>query len=224
MEHSDPGRSVLVVFARHPEPGRVKTRLAQTIGARAATELYAAFLTDLRERFATAPYAVRWAVAPPDPGFADRLGLARNEVFLQRGSDLGERMRDAFAAMRAEGFERCAIVGSDMPHLAPETVAQALASLDGADLVLGPAEDGGYYLIAAEGPPDVFAGVPWGSSRVLEATLARAADRGLRVTLLESGFDVDVAADLRRLESWIAANDGARTLPATAAALARLDR
>ncbi|MEW6270594.1 MAG: TIGR04282 family arsenosugar biosynthesis glycosyltransferase, partial [Thermodesulfobacteriota bacterium] len=192
---------VLVVFARSPDAGRVKTRLARSIGDRTAAALYAAFVADLRDRFAAAPFAVRWAVAPPEGGFAERFGLDPRTVFVQQGDDLGARMRDAFARMLGAGFARCAIVGSDMPQLRVDTVRNAFAHLAQADLVLGPADDGGYYLIAARGVPDVFDGVAWGTGSVLAATLARAQAGGLATALLERGFDVDVEPDLERLRA-----------------------
>ena len=196
-------RDVLVVFARCPEPGRVKTRLARDVGDEVAAALYAAFVTDLRTRFAAAPFAVRWAVAPPDAGFAARFAVLDGETFPQRGDDLGARMRAAFGRVRDEGFARCVLIGSDTPQLALATVEGAFASLDAADLVLGPARDGGYYLIAARGPLDVFDGIAWGTATVLAATRARAAAQHLTVALLDEDFDVDDATDLQRLEALL---------------------
>jgi len=214
-----PEDRVLVVFARHPEPGRVKTRLARAIGDVAAAEIYEAFIEDLRDRFAQASFSVRWAVAPPDGGFAARFALDPAHVFLQRGDDLGARMSDAFSQMRARGHARCAIVGSDMPQLALDTVVEAFARLDDADLVLGPALDGGYYLIAARAPLPVFDDIPWGGPHVFAATLKRAAGAGLRTHLLAADFDVDDANDLARLESLLADPAAQAAMPATAAAL-----
>jgi rSAM/selenodomain-associated transferase 1 len=217
-EHGD----VLVVFARDPVPGRVKTRLARAVGDDAASALYGAFLTDLQRRFASARFAVRWAVAPPVAGFATRFAIDPAQVFAQQGDDLGARMHNVLAAMRDAGYARCAIVGSDMPQLATATVEEAFARLDAADLVLGPAEDGGYYLVATRTPLDVFDGIAWSTPDVLAATLARAAALGLRTTLLAPGFDVDVAADLARLEALLRDPDARTAMPATATALAIL--
>jgi len=219
-----PRHAVLVAFARRPDPGRVKTRLARSIGDEPAARLYAAFVEDLRQRFADAPFAVRWAVAPPEQGFAARFAVDPQHVFPQRGEDLGKRMSDAFRAMRERGFARCAVIGTDMPQLGVATVADAFARLDDADLVLGPAEDGGYYLIAARAPLAVFDGIAWGSPDVLAATLTRAAALGLRVSLLEPGFDVDDAADLARLESLLSIPEARDAMPFTAAALNGLRR
>jgi len=214
--------NVLVVFARSPEAGRVKTRLARSVGDEVAAALYAAFVRDLRDRFAAAPFAVRWAVAPPGDGFAERFGLAPDTVVPQRGDDLGARMHDSIARMLGDGFARCAIVGSDMPQLALDTVRQAFVALEHADVVLGPAQDGGYYLIAARAAPDVFSGVAWGTATVLDATLARAAALGLATELLEPGFDVDVEQDLERLRALLGEPRARAAMPATAAALAKI--
>lgn len=217
-------RDVLVVFARCPEPGRVKTRLARDVGDEAAAALYAAFVADLRARFAAAPFAVRWAVAPPDAGFAARFAMPDGETFPQQGDDLGARMHTAFARVRGEGFARCVLIGSDMPQLALATVERAFASLDGADLVLGPACDGGYFLIAARAPLDVFGDIAWGTDGVLSATRARAADLGLTVALLDEDFDVDDAVDLQRLEALLADESASAAMVATTAALRTLRR
>jgi rSAM/selenodomain-associated transferase 1 len=215
-------RDVLVVFARCPEPGRVKSRLARDIGDAAAATIYAAFVADLRARFASPGFAVRWAIAPPDTGFAARFAIPDDETFAQQGDDLGARMRAAFARVSDAGFARCVLVGSDTPQLALATVESAFAALDDADLVLGPARDGGYYLIAAGRPLDVFAGIDWGTGSVLAATRARAAAVGSTVALLDDDFDVDDAADLACLDALLRDEAARAAMPATTAALRTL--
>lgn len=219
-------RSVLVVFARRPVAGEVKTRLAASHGPERAAELYAAFVQDLAQRLRDAPFAVEWAIAPPLGDFASRFGIAPQRCREQSGPDLGSRMLDTFVAMRRRGFDRCAIIGSDLPQLPPARVGEAFASLaaakgeaDGADLVLGPAADGGYYLVAMREPHDVFAGIPWSSPVVLDRTLARAKALGLRVRLLAPDFDVDTADDLERLRELLRSAEARRAMPATARAL-----
>ncbi len=207
--------SVLVVFARRPAPGEVKTRLAAAMGAERAAELYAAFVQDLAGRLRDPPFAVRWSIAPPLADFASRFGIAPEGCREQEGPDLGARMLGTFIAMQREGFSRCAIVGSDVPQLRIGRIEEGLAALDAADLVLGPAVDGGYYLVALREPHDVFAGVPWSSSVVLERTLERAAALGLRVRLLEPDFDVDTAEDLERLRDLLRRPERRREMPAT---------
>lgn len=210
----------LVVFARRPVPGEVKTRLARAIGAEAAARLYRAFVADLARRFGAGPPPAFWAVAPPLGDFAELFGLPRERCFEQSGGDLGARLRAAFRAMRERGFSRVAAIGSDSPHLPARRMREALARLERADVVLGPARDGGYYLVALRGPADVFSGIAWSTPDVLSQTLARVASLGLRADLLEPDFDVDTASDLDRLRAQVAS--APEDLPATAAALARL--
>ncbi|MEY4949930.1 MAG: hypothetical protein RL698_2141 [Pseudomonadota bacterium] len=233
-------RALLIVFARLPAPGRVKTRLAAVLGDVAAAELYAAFVADLVGSMDDPRWETRWQVAAPVEDFAERFGLLPRTCVAQRGRDLGERMRDAFRLAREDGFARTVLIGSDAPQLDATRIAEAFAALGpvgppgrvepagtcGADLVLGPALDGGYYLIAMREPHDVFEGIAWSTPQVLEATLDRARARGLRTRLLQDDFDVDDAAALDRLGRLVAGSAGSAgkspAMPATRAALARL--
>lgn len=210
---------VLTVFARQPEPGAVKTRLAGTVGDARAAEIYAAFVDDLARRLAKASFAVLWAVTPSPAGFARRFGIAPEACLPQIGDDLGERMRAAFAEIDRRGFAHRALIGSDLPQLPLERIERAFAALGEVDLVLGPAVDGGYYLVGQREPQDVFTGVAWSRPTVLTETLARAASLGLRVHLLEEDFDVDTPADLDRLRALLRDAAVRSTLPATARAL-----
>jgi uncharacterized protein len=208
-----PGRDArLIVMAKHPAPGRVKTRLAATLGAERACALYRAFVLDLAERLDALPYDVTWAYWPRAAPFAKLLPRARCRP--QRGADLGDRMANAVA----ECGGPVVVIGADTPHVPAARLEEAVQALAGAaDLVLGPADDGGYYLIGLRAPTRaVFAGVAWGTSRVLAETLARAG--GLRTLLLEPCFDVDTPADLVRLSDVLARGDV--TLPRTGALLA----
>jgi len=209
-------------MARHPEAGRVKTRLARVIGADAAAALYRAFILDLADRLAALPYAVTWAIDPAGAPFTTLVPHARCRV--QQGGDLGERMAGAFAAEFADGGGAVAMIGADVPHVPAVVFAETAAVLGrDADVVVGPAEDGGYYLVGLTAPaPALFADVAWSTADVLATTLAHARDAGLRTHLLPPTFDVDEPADIDRLARLIA--DGAATLPHTAAVLATLRR
>jgi rSAM/selenodomain-associated transferase 1 len=215
---------VVAVFARYPEPGRVKTRLAAAIGDDRAAALYAAFVEDLARRLVDPRWTTRWWVAPPDPGFARRFAIDPAHCREQSGADLGARMYAAFASAHREGCERCVLVGSDMPHLEIDVVAEAFERLAEADVVLGPAEDGGYYLIAMRQPENVFDGVAWSTQDVFAQTVERARSRGLRVSVLAPGFDVDDVDGLERLRAHLRGTEAAGALPHTAAALESLAR
>jgi rSAM/selenodomain-associated transferase 1 len=215
-----PPETRVVVMAKHPVPGRVKTRLAATLGAEAAAALARAFVLDLAARLAALPYRVTWAYWPAEADFAALVPGARCRP--QRGTDLGTRMADAVAYAFAEGTAPVLVLGTDAPHLSAELLAEAAAALVEDDVVLGPADDGGYYLIGLRAPaPVLFTGVEWGTARVLAETLARAREAGLRVHLLPPDFDVDLPADLIRLRERL--DRGDVELPHTASLLSTLD-
>ena len=210
----------LVVFARFPRPGLVKTRLAKALGDAGAAELYDAFLQDLVRRFAHVPYRVRWRVAPPQGSFASHFGLDPTSCVEQKGRDLGQRMHHAFAEELAEAPGRCVLIGSDTPHLPLARIDAAFAALEEADLVLGPARDGGYYLIGMREAYDVFSSITWSTELVLSETERRACSLDLRVEYIEEDFDVDESRDLAALRLHLEGDSG--LCPATMRALASL--
>jgi hypothetical protein len=130
-------------------------------------------------------------------------------LLAQSGDDLGARMVDAFARAFARGARRVAIVGTDVPGVSSETVDEALTALDTADVVIGPAQDGGYYLLALRVPrPELFTGIAWSTPTVCGETLLRAAAFALAVRRLPSRRDIDTLEDLRlewpRMEAILA--------------------
>ena len=216
----------LVILAKYPRPGMVKTRLGATIGLDRAAQLYRAFLVDLRDRFDVAQHAgdyrLHWACAPDAASLAPLLG-PRARGFTQQGSDLGERLFNACLEMRTLGYQRLVILGSDAPHLPASAVARAFALLNRYDAVLGPAEDGGYYLAGLHlrpEPPDLFRGIHMSTPGVLRDTLRRAATLGHSIALLEPAFDIDEAPELARLAAALRA--GTAVAPHTQRALARV--
>jgi hypothetical protein len=204
-------------MAKHPQPGRVKTRLATAYGAAAACALQRAFVVDLAARLAGTGWVTTWAVSPSDAPFGEVVPGAR--CIGQRGADLGARMAAATADLFAEAPGPVLVLGADTPHVALDELRAAAGALDGdADVVLGPATDGGYWLVGLRAPaPGLFAGVPWGTATVLETTRTRAQALGLAVRLVAQTFDVDEPADVRRLQGLLA--QGEVVLPETARAL-----
>lgn len=208
-------------MARYPVAGRVKTRLAAALGADAACALYRAFVLDLAERLGTLPYPVTWRFTPARAPFAALLPGARCRP--QRGRDLGERMAAAIGDELAAAPGPVLTIGADAPHIPAAALAEATHALSGgADVVLGPAGDGGYYLIGVRVPaPTLFADIAWGTGSVLETTRARAAAAGMRVHLLPPGFDVDEVKDLTPLREVLAR--GEVRLPRTTSVLTDLE-
>ena len=207
-------------MAKYPEPGRVKTRLAARIGPAAAAELQAAFLADLAVRLSTLDLPVRWAVWPAG---APLRALVPGAVCVpQEGEDLGARMCNAATRLMTEARAPIVLLGADAPHAPLPAIRAAADALVGeADVVLGPADDGGYWLLGmAEVVPALFADVPWGTRTVLAVTRERTRRLGLRERLVESTFDVDAPEDLERLRGLI--RRGEAVLPATARVLATI--
>jgi rSAM/selenodomain-associated transferase 1 len=212
----------LLIMARRPQAGAVKTRLSPPLSPQQAAELYAACLADTLALAESFPAVGRVIAVHPPEAQAEFARLAPDWVRLaQHGAGLGERMRHALAAVFAAGAQRVALIGSDTPHLPAGALAAAFAALrEGADMALGPAEDGGYYLIGLRQPhPELFE-IEMGTPQVGAQTRARAAQQGLRVAQLPVNFDLDTAADLERLRARLAADP---SLPAcrTRAWLAR---
>ncbi|HEX4954613.1 MAG TPA: TIGR04282 family arsenosugar biosynthesis glycosyltransferase [Thermoanaerobaculia bacterium] len=198
---------IVLVYTKPAVPGRVKTRLIGALSAEEAADLHTALLGDVLAALAGGSFELRiaWAARPGEP--LPELGIPAS---LQPEGDLGQRLWAGLAAAARDGAA-VAAVGSDHPGLSAARVEDAFARLEtGADVVLGPAEDGGYYLVASSAAalhPDLFRGIPWSTEGVLAATLERCAARGLAVALLERGTDVDTPADLERLAERLAAGE-----------------
>lgn len=194
----------VIVFTRIPRAGRVKTRLIPALGPQGAAALHARLaervltaLAPLRDRRRT---QVEVRLDGGDPGEGARwLGPAWT-LAAQGPGDLGARMARAFQDAFAAGAARAVLVGTDAPGVDAPFVEGALARLDDADVVLGPAEDGGYTLVGLRRPhPGLFEAVPWGTERVLAETRTRASGLGLSARLLPALPDVDRPEDLRHL-------------------------
>jgi rSAM/selenodomain-associated transferase 1 len=214
----DDGGFQVVVMAKYPAPGIVKTRLARQVGAEGAAALSAAFIRDLDARLGASGLAVVWAVWPATAPFERVLPGAR--YLAQEGADLGERMAGVAARVLAEQRRPVVLLGADVPHLDVALVraAGALLAQGDVEFVLGPADDGGYYLLGLRRfVPAVFRGIEWSGRRVCADTEARLGALGVRYRLLETTFDVDEPADLVRLVGLMRA--GGMALPHTAAVL-----
>jgi rSAM/selenodomain-associated transferase 1 len=191
------------MFAKHWRPGTVKTRLAETIGQAAAASLYRTFLSTLLVRFQAMGERRLLVYTPADKREVFR-ALAGDAWLLepQGTGDLGRRMECYFEGAAAAGVERAVLIGSDSPNLPVEFVGQAFRLLESHDVVLGPATDGGYYLVGMRGTvPPCFEGIAWGTAEVWQQTVDRLERQSSRYATLPPWYDVDVGEDLRRLAS-----------------------
>jgi rSAM/selenodomain-associated transferase 1 len=200
-------KRTLAIFAKEPTPGAVKTRLAGETSAEWACRVCEAFLLDTLDRLRT--FDVRRVIAFDPPSAVSRfehLAAGEFELTPQTSGDLGQRLAGFLESEFHQGSRAVVIVGADSPTLPATIIAQAFAELARADLVLGPATDGGYYLIGCGRlVPALFEGIAWGSERVLEQTCERAHRLGLRLATLAPWYDVDTLSDWRMLRGHVAA-------------------
>jgi rSAM/selenodomain-associated transferase 1 len=235
MPHEEGRRTAIAIMARSPTSATrtIKTRLRATIpddDARAA--IYRAFLSDtidLVRRVSSADLRVAYTPEGGSDGFST-LGIDPQALLAQRGDDIGARERAIFEALFAEGYEHVVVMGSDFPTLLASVLEDACAALarDPFQIVLGPAVDGGYYLIGLSSPslsghelPDVFSGVRWSTCHALADTLACAEVLGREVVLVQEWFDVDDEDGWARLtaslEDTVTASRARHTAHAVAA-------
>ena len=191
----------LIVFAREPLPGTVKTRLASSIGHQRAAEIYENMLQEVLKttrQLRDIDAVVYWACPEESlPILAERYQCTSRR---QKQGDLGQRMQSAFEDMFADGCDTCCIIGSDAPDLPIAHVREAyrLLEMPHPDVIFGPSRDGGYYLLGLRQVcPLLFTNISWSSSAVLGQSLAAALAAGLSTTLLPEWQDIDTVEDLR---------------------------
>jgi hypothetical protein len=192
-----------VIMAKAPVPNEVKTRLFPHIEPEAASLLYHNFLLDKIEQVKSID-AHRFLAYTPQtsetffrsimpPGFS---------LISQVGADLGERLANVSKRLFAQGAKKVLMLDSDTPNLPMDYIREGLSRLDDVDVVIGPCEDGGYYLIGTRSwVPDLFQGIPWSTSEVADLTIKKAQSLNLSVSLLDRWYDVDTVFDLERLKS-----------------------
>ncbi len=219
--------NALVLFAKAPRLGAVKTRLHAVLSQERVRRLYVAFLNDTLAMARRVRRVKRRIIAftPADGERLLRHSIGRDargfEFVPQHGHDLGERMRRAFETSFAAGASKTVIIGTDSPTLPARLIEQAFVALARNDLVLGPSMDGGYYLIGLRVPGSGFRvenlvqGVEWSTERVLERTVRAARRTKLRTCLLDPWYDVDDAASLKFLRTHLEAMaaSGSREVP-----------
>jgi len=195
----------IALFGRAPSAPDAKTRLRRGLAGSPGATLPACLLRDTAAVVTRVAGADTVVVCTPDDAGAEfrELVPAARHIVPQRGDELGRRMHQAFVDLFSLGYQRVMVIGTDLPTLPAahlEMAADALAVAGRTRVVLGPAEDGGYYLIGLAGPaPGVFEGVAWSTPHVFAQTVAAAARAGLEVSTVPPWFDVDTRDDLARL-------------------------
>jgi len=198
MKNREP---LIQILCKAPVLGKVKTRLIQEMGKRRALDLYLQMFERLMAELSASRFKTELWISPDkDHVFFERYAFAR---FQQAGTDLGVRMSTALHDGLAR-HESVILVGTDLPLVNRSYIEQAVNALRDHDVIIGPAEDGGYGLVGVKGEiPDMFSDIDWGTERVLSQTCARLNRDGLDFGLLPLIWDVDRPADLPRYEAWL---------------------
>ncbi len=199
----------VLLYARYPDPGRVKTRLMSALGAEGAARLYRAFLLDMIESLHDS-FSDNLAIAIDESSNLGRMVTMLTEeqsgdrlsirIEAQSGGDLGERLSTSFASRWARGEGPLIIVGSDHPTLPSRYLEKGSLLLAEKDVVLGPAEDGGFYAVGlGRNVEGLFDDLPWSTPELFDSIRRRISEKGLSLGLLPEWYDVDLPGDLQRL-------------------------
>jgi len=187
-------KTLLIVFVKNIKLGKVKTRLAKTIGDEGAFQVYKHLVeitenvtnqidSDKRIYFSDVVIDTKWQKTPK---------------FIQKGAGLGEKMQNSFEKGFNDGFEKIILIGSDLPDLSAEIIEQGFDALENNDVVFGPAEDGGYYLVGMKNPQfSVFQNKKWSTKGLLENTLSELNEQNIKTGLLQTLNDIDTLEDLK---------------------------
>lgn len=193
-------RTAIVVMVKYPQAGSVKTRLGSQIGMEAASLLYRGFVRTMLATCRSTGFDILISCHPDYPVFDYQEWLGSGFDFMvQKGANLGHKMRDAFEQAFACGFDRIILTGSDLPHLRAATIEEAAQRTETCDVVIGPAQDGGYYLVAMTQDrffPEMFDDIPWSTPDVLNITLKKLAEGRRKPCLLTTMRDIDTLEDL----------------------------
>ncbi|WP_419214234.1 TIGR04282 family arsenosugar biosynthesis glycosyltransferase [Maribacter sp. X9] len=193
-------KNLLLIFTRNPELGKGKRRLAATVGDQAALDIYQ-FLLHHTVKITKNLYAEKMVYYSEEIWENDIWDNSKFGKKLQQGSGLGERMANGFLTGFENGFEKIIIIGSDMYDLSQDDLEEAFKTLDKNDFVVGPAEDGGYYLLGMKKyTPKLFKNKDWGTKSVLNDTLTDLCDE--KVALMQTRNDVDYYEDIKEVEAF----------------------
>ncbi len=190
----------LILFLKYPEKGKVKTRLAQTLGDDFVLKLYQHFITDILDTCKKIDSHIILAFFSDNENVQDTPFYKEYTCISQRGKNLGDKMYNALVDISSLGYSRLVLIGSDIPDLPATLINEAFNKLDRDDVVLGPSKDGGYYLIGINNEKidsSIFKGVTWSTPQVLNKTIHNLKSKGLSWNLLIPWNDIDDSNDLK---------------------------
>ena len=192
--------NTLIIFLKYPEPGKVKTRLAKDVGDNVAAKIYSYMAMTIIENVVDPKsYNMIIFYDPPEKEKEIKNWIGKKEVQYspQVGNTLGDRISNAFKEVYSNGTGKIVIIGTDCLDVTSENIKEAMKKLENCDVTLGPAEDGGYYLVGLNKyTPQIFRDIDWSTDRVLEQTLERIKVKKLNYELLKTLKDIDTFDDL----------------------------
>lgn len=194
--------NALIIFAKAPVAGQVKTRLQTHLSAEECAGLHAYFIIktiEIAKKVNDVSIFLYCHPGVDDPFFKKVESDLNVKLMSQNGNDLGERMSDAIRKTLSAGYRKVVIIGSDSPDLPPEYINEGFEKLDSSDMVIGPSTDGGYYLIGAKKELPIFNNIPWSSNMVFDMTIEKAGENNLAFSILGEWYDIDTWEDLRKL-------------------------
>jgi rSAM/selenodomain-associated transferase 1 len=200
----------LVLFAKFPEPGKVKKKIGKVIGMEGSARLCKAFIQDIIAKNEDKDYDLYLSFIGHEHKERYRDLFPNAILYVQRGTNLSENMQFTFEDL-LDDYEKVIILSSDVPNVGPETVTRALNALESYDVVIGPAEDGGYYLIGMKNPHNIFEDLPWGKENLLEHQMAVLKNKKLSFVFLEKMPDVDDIEELKHFKKTLKKEDAPKT-------------
>ncbi|MCH7518951.1 MAG: TIGR04282 family arsenosugar biosynthesis glycosyltransferase [Candidatus Dadabacteria bacterium] len=206
-------KNTLIIFLKYPEAGKVKTRLAKEVGAQKAADIYSYMAKKIIGNVLDKDcYRTIIFYDPPEKENEIKTWLENKQcqIIPQAGETLGDKIIDAFAQVFSSGADKAVIIGTDCIDISSKTITKAIKSLKGVDVVLGPAEDGGYYLLGLSSRiPEIFHEIEWSTGRVLNQTLERIKEKKLNYELLKTLKDIDTIDDLSsQLQGFVKTEEG----------------
>jgi rSAM/selenodomain-associated transferase 1 len=188
-------KKLLIVFVKNIQLGKVKTRLAKSIGNEGAFQVYKHLveITETRTSQLSCEKYIYFSEVIIEEKWP------KTSKFIQKGADLGEKMQNSFINGQKNGFEKIILIGSDLPNISPEIIQKGFDELEKNEVVFGPAEDGGYYLVGMNKPHFcIFENKKWSTESLLEVTLSELKEKEVSFSLLETLNDIDTIEDLEK--------------------------
>ncbi|MBW2965419.1 TIGR04282 family arsenosugar biosynthesis glycosyltransferase [Candidatus Woesearchaeota archaeon] len=202
--------NALIIFAKFPVPGKVKKEIGRVLGMDVSARLCTVFINDLIAEHKDRDYDLYLSFIGHEYKDDYKKMFPEAILYVQRGTNMSENMYSAFEDL-LDDYDKVVLIGCDVPQLKHDMIIKAFNALDSYDFVLGPSDDGGYYLIGMKEPHEVFKGMPWGSSELLEVQQNLLRDKRLTFVRLDTMPDVDDVDELVRLKSVLKKEDAPQT-------------